>query len=1428
MSSSAPPADSLLTNPFVNTITGYLSQMQERNTFTQQRIHINKHHFLIAIGFLVLLYFLIHIQILFFWLLEFIFRLLFQIISAIFWLPLSTARFFIPKTIDYDILFPLFWLCSISSFYISKFSHENICQFYDEYFVRRYKILQYDQTKREEVKRHLFVATFIVLLLLQSLFILIPIASSIRRHNSINKVPSQTPSVDKQMTTKTSKSSTAQPTTEEAVETTNENLYTRFIDAFKDDDETQKNENRQPSIDDEKPEHTLKTIKNEAFQSKSKDQQKANDDGKSSRFQRWIVHYLKAPFQKWNNKNTIEVITTMAEDDFEDDSEEEDIELDSSSSSSFFDEDETDDEDDENNEQLEHSTKTEQIQESFGSVKNFGQKLNENVKSKISSTEEEEEEEEEDDDDDEDSLSLQEYSTKPIEITKTIGARITKKISSVIVDDDNNELGYDSDDEEEKLSSILTKKIKTTLVEHVRKAKKAATTKKNKIAYSTENKDDEQQSKSIARQVKKHSTKKIKDLGEKVKTHEKHKVSSLTKYDKIENETESCVDQEKETTSNDVESMKDKIFTNLDASKQISSSNLVDTAKNLISNTFETLSESATEKVEQITKPNKMKSKIKGQTVEPLENEASHEKNVVSSKVGHLKKLVDGETKSLKKKRKPKSLVHKTIKEKLLRNGKKKKTTPSVNKLKSKLKIKKQLNGFVDDPWNIWHLAKRKLAYIFLSSTKHARHFPRYNATSLYTAYTDLKCYDYTKQSSPYRLLNRKHHYFLDTYRHHSPFPVYLSILKSNGPRCYRHYPNCSCALTLKTPVRNVKTQLYRFIRFWAIIGVLVVILGAIYAVLINRKQTYFSLFHHQENFDGPSKNQQRTTTPNRNNLSRAIVTEQQISSSISQQTVSSNSNTRPLDQKIANHLCLWLEDEKNDGFRNLSELCRIAINSTFIKKVKFTVSMNRQAIIDAFIERHRANFNDLIDHLTLYYNKTRLHFTFLSEKTNQRYLYLSILTTFILLTIIFLIIFEYRRLLQCIQKFLKLVYSYKQYILIRIRNKYLQKRTPSLLNALLNSKSHIREKFYNEFARSLNEELKNRKEQLSVETLQFANAKIRDVSQTANNSNGETPAEKIVINAVLDIDHLILNIVNKFKEQHFSLETPKLSGQLHVLLIINPTQYTIEANLQQLYINPVNIIDPNNSLSVNEKQSIVKVLDETINRTTVQCSFRLSDNQEDTHHTSLYNSALGSYPDSKQPHSSINQLPSSSIQTAGSRTHETASTRYQPSDSMPTVLINDSNRYIFTKDLALEKEPKRLLIRVVKAVKLHDVEQPYCILELNYPKQIKQTDIAKNGLNPFWDERFTFECNEQSNLIRLQIIDHKKSKKRQNNDYTDTVYADLSIPFSYEMSTVYKQDIQISQQYPESIIRLEVSIKAYLSFISSTVNMIVNEKNDL
>jgi len=139
-------------------------------------------------------------------------------------------------------------------------------------------------------------------------------------------------------------------------------------------------------------------------------------------------------------------------------------------------------------------------------------------------------------------------------------------------------------------------------------------------------------------------------------------------------------------------------------------------------------------------------------------------------------------------------------------------------------------------------------------------------------------------------------------------------------------------------------------------------------------------------------------------------------------------------------------------------------------------MSTDRQERIDAFIERQRDNFHELIHNLTIYYNNFRSHFSNLSEKSNQRYLFLSILLSFILLTIIFLIIFEYRRLLKYIQKCFQLTYSYYQYIFTRIRTKFLQKTAPSVVNLLLNSRSHVREKFLNEFLRALNQEFLNRK----------------------------------------------------------------------------------------------------------------------------------------------------------------------------------------------------------------------------------------------------------------------------------------------------------------------------------------------------------------
>ena len=248
--------------------------------------------------------------------------------------------------------------------------------------------------------------------------------------------------------------------------------------------------------------------------------------------------------------------------------------------------------------------------------------------------------------------------------------------------------------------------------------------------------------------------------------------------------------------------------------------------------------------------------------------------------------------------------------------------------------MKNKLNDYFSDPWNAWHLTKAELAYIFYSPIKHERYLPRYNTTSLYTAFTDIQCYDYKKISKRYRLVKRRHFHFLNSYRHHSPFPVYLSVLKSNGPKCYRHYPNSSCGVTLKSLNQNSETQLHLFTRFWMIVCIMVLILAAVHTNLTDRKQTKLSPFRYSKDFDRSSGNTQETALSNNNELSKATMSTTQSASFTNQRTVACNTDTRPLDQRVEEQLRLWLQNEKNEGFRDLSEICRRAINNTLVRQL--------------------------------------------------------------------------------------------------------------------------------------------------------------------------------------------------------------------------------------------------------------------------------------------------------------------------------------------------------------------------------------------------------------------------------------------------------------------------------------------------------------
>ena len=169
------------------------------------------------------------------------------------------------------------------------------------------------------------------------------------------------------------------------------------------------------------------------------------------------------------------------------------------------------------------------------------------------------------------------------------------------------------------------------------------------------------------------------------------------------------------------------------------------------------------------------------------------------------------------------------------------------------------------------------------------------NSTSIYTAFTDLNCYDYRK------LIHKsKQNYlsFLNTYRYRSPFPIYVSIIKSNGPTCHPFYSNSSCATYPKAFFPHLIRQLCRFIRFWLIISIPFLICIIIY------------------------KNCRSRTKPKSSPVKQTIQLEQKPVII-----------KYPLDKNLENQFRLWLEQEKNSGYQNLSEIYRNALNTTYSKQ---------------------------------------------------------------------------------------------------------------------------------------------------------------------------------------------------------------------------------------------------------------------------------------------------------------------------------------------------------------------------------------------------------------------------------------------------------------------------------------------------------------
>ncbi|CAF5110641.1 unnamed protein product, partial [Rotaria sp. Silwood1] len=218
----------------------------------------------------------------------------------------------------------------------------------------------------------------------------------------------------------------------------------------------------------------------------------------------------------------------------------------------------------------------------------------------------------------------------------------------------------------------------------------------------------------------------------------------------------------------------------------------------------------------------------------------------------------------------------------------------------------------------------------------------------------------------------------------------------------------------------------------------------------------------------------------------------------------------------------------------------------------------------------------------------------------------------------------------------------------------------------------------------SLNNIFSKNNEQLNIETLQFANAAIHDVSQAS--------VETIVIHAVLDIVHLIFNIVNTAKYQHYSIEIPKLTGELEIFLTSYTDKYSIEVKFKQIQIDHAEIIDTKNILSSEEKESFIKLFKETIRQTVVQLCCNLAPNNQE------------------------NVVNESKIEPSIQQIVPELSNVRQPCATplLPTIIEDNQS-------ISCEKQVKKLLVRIINAVKLHGVEKPFCIIELTQPRQPHQ-----------------------------------------------------------------------------------------------------------
>ncbi|XP_078380855.1 uncharacterized protein LOC144663698 isoform X1 [Oculina patagonica] len=82
--------------------------------------------------------------------------------------------------------------------------------------------------------------------------------------------------------------------------------------------------------------------------------------------------------------------------------------------------------------------------------------------------------------------------------------------------------------------------------------------------------------------------------------------------------------------------------------------------------------------------------------------------------------------------------------------------------------------------------------------------------------------------------------------------------------------------------------------------------------------------------------------------------------------------------------------------------------------------------------------------------------------------------------------------------------------------------------------------------------------------------------------------------------------------------------------------------------------------------------------------------------------------------------------------------------------------------------EEGKLLVKIIKASGLCGKAKtgpisPYCIVSTRSPLQRKRTSMVRDNDNPFWNEYFTFDINQKTKDITIDVYDYEKTEKDSN-----------------------------------------------------------------